>query len=178
MADLTFTKLTDQREELVSFLTRNRWDFHGAPSLTKQEVKENFNNGNYHNGKETFWVEQDGEKIGLLTINDIEDSIPLIDIRLAQAVRGKGLGKSCVNWLINYVFTLPDKKIRLEAYTRSDNLAMRKTLIQSGFVKEGYLRQAWEQKDGTLYDAVIYGIIRSDWEKKVTTLTKFDELPF
>lgn len=56
-----------------------------------------------------------------------------------------------------------DKSFRVEAYTRSDNLAMRKTLSSCRFVKEGYLRQAWENDDGSISDSICYAMIRDDW---------------
>lgn len=55
---------------------------------------------------------------------------------------------------------------------------MNKTPLMSGFVKEGYLRNAWENDDGTISDSIIYSIIRSDWENKSKTEIKLNDFPF
>lgn len=118
------------------------------------------------------------QKIGLIILLDIEDSIPLFDLRLANNIRGKGIGTKAVQWMKDYIFQMPDEKIRFEVYTRSDNIAMRKVLHKCGFLKEGYLRKAWKNRVGQLYDCVIYGMTRADWENKTTTPINFNDLPF
>src|SRR5690606_14787686 len=113
-----------------------------------------------------------------IIIDDINDTIPLFDVRLATEWRGQGYGTQAVNWIKNYIFNLPDKKIRIEAYTRHDNIPMRKALTKCGFVKEGYLRNAWENDDGTIMDTLIYAITRSDWENGIITPIKLNEEPY
>ncbi|MBK3493903.1 GNAT family N-acetyltransferase [Viridibacillus sp. YIM B01967] len=178
MNDLNFKPLKNELDELISFMTKNYWEFHGNPKPTSEQITKNYHEGWYKDDKQTIWIENDGEKVGLIIIHDITDTIPLFDIRLGNNFRGKGLGTGALNWLKDYIFTLPDKKIRIEAYTRSDNLAMRKTLSKCGFVKEGYLRNAWENDDGSVSDSLCYATIRSDWENKVLTPIKINELPF
>ena len=53
-----------------------------------------------------------------------------------------------------------------------------KCFTNAGFVKEGYLRNAWENADGTISDTVLYGAIKEDWQHKCITPIKMDELPF
>ncbi|MGD7043242.1 GNAT family N-acetyltransferase [Jeotgalibacillus proteolyticus] len=132
----------------------------------------------YDKDKEIFWIELEQKKIGLIVIHDSSDTIPLFDIRLEEKARGKGIGELALKWLTQYIFSHPVKKIRIEAYTRSDNTAMRKTLHKCGFVKEGYLRQAWEHEDGSVFDSVCYAIIRNDWENQTRTPIKLDDLPY
>ena len=178
MSELSFIKFNQELPELISFMTNNHWEFHANPRPTEKQIVEAFQSGWYEEDRETFWIEKQNEKIGLIIIHDISDTIPLFDIRLANDVRGKGYGTKAVKWLIDYIFSLPDRKIRIEAHTRSDNLAMRKTLSHCGFVKEGYFRQAWENTDGTVSDSICYAIIRSDWENQVVTPIKLNEWPF
>jgi len=178
MNELTFKKLENELEDLVAFFTTNTWNFHANPNPKAENIRKGYQKGWYQDDRETFWIQYNNEKIGLIIIHDITDTIPLFDIRLAKNARGKGFGTQAVKWLTDYVFSLPDKKIRLEAYTRHDNLAMRKTLQISGFVKEGYMRKAWENDDGTVMDSVCYAMIRDDWENKTVTPTKMNELPF
>lgn len=178
MENIRFNLFKDEIDDLIAFMTNNRWSFHSEPEPTKEEIIRGYEKGWYKNERKTFWVECSDKKIGLIIIHDISDTIPLFDLRLSENYRGKGLGKVCVAWLTDYIFHLPDKKIRIEAYTRADNYSMRKILWNCGYVKEGYLRNAWENKDGTVADSVCYAMIRTDWEKKVTTPVKMDDVYF
>lgn len=178
MGELTFTPLKDELEDLVRFFIENTWEFHSDPHPSKYKVIQSFNKGWYQDGRETFWITKENEKIGLIIIDDIKDTIPLFDVRLATKWRGQGYGTQAVNWIKDYIFNLPDKKIRIEAYTRYDNIPMRKALTKCGFVKEGYLRDAWENDDGTIMDTLIYAITRRDWEKGIITPIKLDEEPY
>lgn len=175
---LKFSKLENEIDDLDLFMTNNDWEFHSDPKPSSEQIKKAFHKGWYQDERETFWIENLDEKIGLIIIHDICDTISLFDLRLANNARGKGFGTKAVKWMTDYIFSLPDKKIRIEAHTRSDNLAMRKTLSKSGFVKEGYLRYAWENHDGSVSDSICYSIIRSDWEDNVITPIKFYDYPF
>ena len=178
MNTLKFYKLTDEIEDLVQFMLTNKWPFHSGGNLTEKQLTKTFQKGWYSEGRETFWVEYNQAKVGLLILHGIEDSIPIFDLRIQESIRGKGIGTRTLLWLKEYVFNLPEKKIRIEAYTRSDNLGMRKAFTKSGFVKEGYLRQAWENDDGTISDSLCYAVIRSDWEQGIVTPIKINEWPF
>lgn len=178
MSELNFNKLENELDELVSFMTNHYWNFHSNPNLSQRQIINAYNNGWYQEDRETYWIENKNKKIGLIIIHDISDTIPLFDIRLDNNVRGKGYGTKVVRWITDYIFGLPDNKIRIEAYTRSDNIAMRKTLNKCGFVKEGYLRCAWENDDGSVSDSICYAIIRDDWESKALTPIKLNDLPF
>ncbi|MEK9198384.1 GNAT family N-acetyltransferase [Ureibacillus sp. 179-F W5.1 NHS] len=178
MNNIRFKKFENELDDLVSFMTKNTWEFHSIPNPSKEQIIENYHNGCYFHNRETFWILKGDKKIGLIVIDDINDTIPLFDIRLDKTVRGKGYGTQAVDWIVQYLFSLPDKKIRIEAHTRWDNLAMRKTLYNCRFVKEGYFRNAWENDNGTIYDSLCYAFIREDWEKDQITPIKLNEIPF
>ena len=178
MGQLQFKKCTTEKQELIHFLCANTWPFHAENMQKPDDVKRAYENGWYADDRETFWIEQEGNKVGLVIIHDIRDTIPLFDLRLSTEVRGQGIGTKTLLWLKDYLFNRDHKKIRIEAYTRSDNLVMRKCLTKAGFVKEGYLRQAWENADGTVSDSVLYSAIYTDWESKCVTPIKLDEVPY
>ena len=178
MEQLQFKKCTTEKQELINFLCGNTWPFHAGNKQNPDDVKIAFEKGWYADDRETFWIEQDGNKVGLVIIHDISDTIPLFDLRLSAEARGQGIGTKTLLWLKDYLFNKPHEKIRIEAYTRSDNLAMRKCFTKAGFVKEGYLRQAWENTDGTVSDSVLYGAIRMDWENNCITPIKLDVVPY
>jgi RimJ/RimL family protein N-acetyltransferase len=158
-------------DELVDFLTKETWPFHGQPNPTKESIGASFKKGFYtENGNQTFWItNNNNEKIGMIRLFDLEDPTCLFDIRFKQAYRGEGLGVPSVKWLSEYVFVTYPHIIRVEGHTRSDNFAMRKTFFNSGFVKEAYHRHAWPQEK-QLFDSVSYAMLRKDWENNTITL--------
>ena len=54
---------------------------------------------------------------------------------------------------------------RLEAGTDADNIAEQKALERIGFTREGVLRQV-AFRDGAWRDALIYGLLRQDWQRQ------------
>ncbi|WP_107943423.1 GNAT family N-acetyltransferase [Metasolibacillus fluoroglycofenilyticus] len=174
---MELTIFNGETEDLVQLLTGNEWPYHADLEVDANAVRKAIKKGYYADGRETFWIIEAGEKMGILIINDINDTIPLFDIRLAAKARGKGLGVKALKWLQNYLFG-EKSKIRIEGYTRADNIAMRKSFTKAGFVKEGYLRNAWENADGTISDTVLYGAIYEDWKAGLVTPTKMNEVPY
>ncbi|RXJ04249.1 N-acetyltransferase [Anaerobacillus alkaliphilus] len=167
---LSFLEVShEMQDELVEFLTKERWPFHGDENPTEESIRERFLKGVYtERGSKTFWITLDDKKIGLIRLFDLEDPTCLFDLRLKEANRGHGLGAEAVNWLTNYVFTNYPEITRIEGHTRQDNYAMRKTFYHCGYVKEAYHRKAWPQ-NGREYDSVGYAIIKDDWKNGTTT---------
>ncbi|WP_051314791.1 GNAT family N-acetyltransferase [Alteribacter aurantiacus] len=176
---IEFRKLDDDLNDLVELHTSNTWPFHGDPRPSKLDIHKRFHGKWYEDDRETFWVLLQGEKVGIIIIGDISDTIPMLyDIRLCESVRGKGIGKKCVSWIVDYVFKGSEKRIRIETYTRHDNYGMRKVFSKCNFQKEGYLRDSWENEDGTIGDSLVYGITRRDWERGEKTPIKLNDVPF
>lgn len=167
----------NEKEELINFLCSNNWTYHSNPHANKSSILKAIEDGYYHDERETYWIILDEVKVGIIIIHDINDTIPLFDIRLMPNVRGKNIGTKALTWLKDYLFGQLNK-IRIEGYTRADNLAMRKCFTKSGFVKEGYLRNAWENQDGTIFDSLLYSAIYTDWKENKITKSKIDDLPY
>lgn len=174
---LRIRKFVDENEELVDLLCSNYWPFHSNQILNRTTIRRAVERGYYADGRETFWITLDEQKVGIIIIDDIEDTIPLFDLRLTEKARGKGIGVKSLLWLKDYLYG-EKKKLRIEGYTRADNLAMRKCFTNAGFVKEGYLRNAWENENGTVTDAVLYASIYGDWKENKITQIKLREFPF
>jgi len=100
---------------------------------------------------------------------DLDDGTPLLDLRIASAYRGRGIGTAALGWLIAYLFDLLPGINRIEGMTRVDNTAMRAVFRANGFAKEAHYRQAWPDPDGGLHDTVGYGILRQDWLSRTVT---------
>lgn len=176
MRVLQFTRFNPELDasKLIEFLTSETWEFHGQEKPQENSIKKGIENGFYSgNGNETFWVKMANEEIGIIRIFDLEDPTCLFDIRLKKKNRGRGLGLLCVKWLTDHIFTTYTHMIRIEAHTREDNFAMRKTLHNCQYVKEAYHRLAWPQGD-KLYDSVGYAIVRDDWKNSTVTLINDD----
>ena len=177
MIVLEIKKYNSENEELIDLLSSNHWPFHSKIQLDPAAIKRAIEKGYYSEGREAFWIIKEEQKVGIIIIDDIEDTIPLFDLRLTEEARGKGIGQKSLSWLKDYLYG-EQGKIRIEGYTRADNLAMRKCFTKAGFVKEGYLRNAWENEDGSISDTVLYASIYDDWKDNKTTPIKLDEVPY
>lgn len=168
----------EEQEQLIEFMTTNSWPFHGQEHPVRALIEKTIEEGGYKSDQvRTFWIENDeGEQVGLVKIFDLQDDIPLFDLRIAEPYRGKGYGPKALKLVADFVFSLPEKKIRLEGNTRHDNFAMRKAFERTGFAKEAHIRQAWfSPKENRYYDAVTYGLTREDWQGGVTTPVHWDD---
>jgi uncharacterized protein YhfF/RimJ/RimL family protein N-acetyltransferase len=163
--------------ELIHLLLSNSWPFHGPQSLSSEMIHERVTNG-FYVGPDTksFWVIVDRDRHGFIRLFDLgeeeSDENPLFDVRLAEAVRGLGVGRAAVAQLVQHVFINYPAKIRIEATTRHDNRAMRRVLEHCGFVKEGHFRDAWPTAEGRT-DCVSYAVLRRDWESGATIKVDF-----
>ncbi|MET4002283.1 RimJ/RimL family protein N-acetyltransferase [Arthrobacter sp. UYCu511] len=109
----------------------------------------------------------------MVALEDLkEGAAPLFDLRLDESQRGKGLGLAVLRALCKLVFTSMPETVRFEGQTREDNIAMRKTFIRAGFLKEAHYRLAWPTNSGGHVAAIAYAILRQDWESG--TVTEFD----
>lgn len=168
----------EEQEKLIEFMMTNSWPFHGHEHPVRALIEKTIVEGGYQSDQvTTFWIENDeGQQVGLVKIFDLQDDIPLFDLRIADHYRGKGYGPKALKMVTDFVFSLPEKKIRLEGNTRHDNFAMRKAFERTGFVKEAHLRQAWfSPKENRYYDAVTYGMTREDWQAGVSTPVLWDD---
>jgi RimJ/RimL family protein N-acetyltransferase len=149
---------------LVEFLTTENWPYHGPRVSDAAQIRARAASGYYDNDQaRTFWIVKGGTEAGLVRLLDLADSTPVFDLRIRAAYRGAGLGTHAVHWLTGYLFTEFPHLLRIEGTTRQDNQAMRRTFRTCGFAKEAHYRQAWPAPGGTVYDAVGYAILRSDW---------------
>ncbi|WP_313891916.1 GNAT family N-acetyltransferase [Psychrobacillus sp.] len=168
----------EEQEQLIHFMTTNTWPYHGNSHPAREIIEKTIGEGGYESDEvKTFWVENEtSEKVGIVKIYDLQDEIPLFDLRIADEARGRGYGPKALKLVTEYVFQLPEAKIRLEGHTRQDNFAMRKTFERAGFVKEAQLRQAWfSPKEHSYYDAVTYGMTRDDFLGGTATPVDWDD---
>ena len=71
--------------------------------------------------------------------------------------------------------TMPDVH-RFEGQTREDNVAMRRTFLRCGWLKEAHYREGWPVDGGEPLASVAYAILRRDWRSGTTTTFVWEDL--
>lgn len=166
------------REDLISFLTRNDFPFHVRTSRTAAEVAESIDAGAYRSDEcDSFWLDDDERGvIGMVLLEDLEDPTPLIDVRLAGTHRGHGLGAPALEAITAHVFETMPEVHRLEGQTREDNAPMRRVFLRCGWVKEAHYRESWPVDGGDPVASVAYAVLRRDWESGTVTTFVWEDL--
>lgn len=160
-------------EALADFLAGEPWPFHTVEMVERQDVLKRVAEGYYDD--ETYWIEIDGERAGIVRLFDLDDETPMFDLRISVRHRGKGLGRAAVRWLTDRLFGELPHVERIEGTTRQDNVAMRRVFRRCGYVKESHYRKAWPDAQGDRHDSVGYAIIRRDWQTGETTVPDFHD---
>lgn len=172
---------SSEKDRLLEFLSSGYWPFHSTPKISMEKLEKQFSEGYFNGeGNRTFLVFDNNKTIiGVIRLFDLgegkdDDETPLFDIKIKEDYRGKGIGKQALRWLTDLVFTEYSNKLRFEATTRIDNIAMRNVFEKCGFVKEAHYRLAWPDENGNRYDCTGYAILRQDWQNKIKTPVEFE----
>lgn len=103
-----------------------------------------------------FVAELAGEFVGYLGIvNPI--GIAELGMTVADRRRGHGVGAALLSAAIDWARAAGAHKIALQHWPW--NHRARALYERFGFVEEGYLRRHWRRKDGSLWDAVVMGLV-------------------
>lgn len=165
------------RGTLVAFLTSNDFPFHVGSRRSTDEVEEAIEAGAFRDGdNDSYWIDhpQHG-RVGFLRFEDLSEDTPMFDLRLAEPMRGRGLGTEALRAAIEHIFTTIPAR-RFEGQTREDNIAMRRTFLQCGFLKEAHYREGWPVTGGAPLASVAYAILRRDWETGTTTRFTWEDI--
>lgn len=167
------------KQELIAFLTSHAFPFHAGATPTRVQVEQRLEAGVYRDDDhDTYWVDHPLHgRIGFLRLEDLSDDAPLFDLRLATQWRGHGLSAPALRAATDFVFTTMPEVQRFEGQTREDNIAMRRTFVRCGWVKEAHYRRGWPVPGGEPLAAVAYAILRADWLSGDTTALVWDDLP-
>ena len=176
--DVTFLPLSDKdEEELVRFLTTNRFPYHRITAPSEGLVRRLLIEGRFDgDGVRTYWVFGDNHRMGLVILEELDTDTPVLDLRLVERFRGRGNAVPVLKSLTAKVFEEYPDIHRFAGRTREDNIAMRKTLLRSGFLKEAHYREAWPLEDGRRVATVVYAILRGDFERGAVTRFDWEEL--
>lgn len=165
------------RGALTRFLARDSFPFHVVPEPSEEKVAASIDAGYYDGDRAALWVD-DAEhgRIGIAVLDDLSDPAPMFDLRLATRYRGRGLGVPILQALTTHVFESFSAVNRFEGQTREDNLAMRKTFLRAGFLKEAHYREAWPVDGGEPLASVAYAILRRDWVSGTPTAFVWEDM--
>ncbi|WP_159614459.1 GNAT family N-acetyltransferase [Glutamicibacter sp. JC586] len=169
--NISFTAMgAEDSSAIIAFLSSNSFPFHVRRDWSVPELQVVVDSGRYWNNEsQGFWIVGDGERLGMVVLEDLEDDTPMFDLRLAENYRGQGLGTPILKELCAMVFKEYPEIVRFEGQTREDNIAMRKVFHKAGFLKEAHYRMSWPVEDGTRLASVAYAILRQDWESGEST---------
>ncbi|TKJ99475.1 N-acetyltransferase [Plantibacter flavus] len=180
MSQLTLQPIERPRDDdaFVEFLSTHEFPFHVRPRPTAEDARARLAAG-VVDGPGAFGclVLADGEVVGIVTLEDLEDDAPLIDLRLAEDARGRGIGTAVLPVIVTEVFGRFPSVRKLEGQTREDNVAMRRAFRRAGWVKEAHYREGWPVAGGQPLASVAYAILRSDVQSGTTTPVPWDDEP-
>lgn len=106
----------------------------------------------------------DGEPMGVAFAQALISGDGVLDIRLAQGARGRGVGREVLRQLADHHFTENPELRRVEGRTHEDNVPMQRAFNAAGFKMEARYRDAIELADGTYGKAWGYALTRTDWQ--------------
>ncbi|HEY6723901.1 MAG TPA: GNAT family N-acetyltransferase [Polyangiaceae bacterium] len=151
-------------EALATWFPRQHWPFHGRERVDDAWVRERAAAGYFWGAEVRSFLAFDSERapLALLRVFDFGDVSPLVDLRVADAARGRGVGSATLGWVTSHLFESESELVRLGGYTRHDNLAMRRAFEKCGYAQEAYHRRSWPMADGTLADSVGYAALRPE----------------
>ncbi|WIB76754.1 GNAT family N-acetyltransferase [Curtobacterium sp. MCPF17_002] len=165
------------RDELIRFLAAEEFPFHMRSTISAEDASTAVDSGSFRDAEhDTSWlVHADHGRIGIVRLEDLEDPVPLFDLRIAGRFRGQGLGVPALCAVTDHVFRTMPSVTRFEGQTREDNTAMRRVFVRAGWVKEAHYREAWPVHGAAPVASVAYGMLRGDWETGRTTPVPWDD---
>lgn len=151
---------------LSSFLGASAWPFHHPPTVDESWVRERVELGYFFaQDVRSFWIRAAAdEPLGFARVFELNDATPLLDLRIAAAARGRGVGTLSLRGITAWLFSEFPETERLGGYTRHDNLAMRRVFEKCGFRQEALHRRGWRVPGHPAVDAVGYAILREEAE--------------
>jgi RimJ/RimL family protein N-acetyltransferase len=105
--------------------------------------------------------------IGIMNYREVNGITTTLEIGILiaeRSVRGKGLGRECLDIFTNYLFTAK-QIMRIQFLTRIENLGMITIGQKVGYKSEGVLRK-YKFEQGDYRDFCIMAITREEWSLK------------
>jgi RimJ/RimL family protein N-acetyltransferase len=158
--------LPADRDSVIGFLSSGEWPFHSAARLDPAEVADRLASGLYAPpGAAAWWISiRDEPHAGIVSVDELEDDAPMLDLRIAGPWRNLGLGRQALALATDRVFASHQAIRRIEGTTRADNFAMQRVFDSCGYTQEARYREAWPAQGGDYLDSLGYAILRREWK--------------
>lgn len=73
-------------DSVIEFLSSNYFPFHVHRAPSAESVRMGVENGRFWNeDAQGYWIEDTGDRLGMVVIEDLRDNAPLFDMRLSDA---------------------------------------------------------------------------------------------
>jgi RimJ/RimL family protein N-acetyltransferase len=87
--------------------------------------------------------------------------------RIAVARPGQGVGTAFLSLVLDEAFgPMGAERFHLDCF--ADNFRAQRAYTKLGFTRDGVLRKAYRQSDGTRTDLVMMAILKSEWEARLS----------
>lgn len=104
-----------------------------------------------------------GKPSGVAFARNLTSRNGLLDIRLSEEVRGRGVGREVLRQLADHHFADHPSLRRLEGRTQEHNVPMQRAFNAAGFRLEARYRDAILEADGSYTAEWGYALTRHDW---------------
>jgi RimJ/RimL family protein N-acetyltransferase len=104
-----------------------------------------------------------GNPAGFAIVRINPDGVAELEMRIAAAHRGKGLGREVLRQVADHHFADNPRVVRLVGRAHEHNIPMQRAFNAAGFRMEARYRQSFPQADGTLASEWGYALTRADW---------------
>ena len=101
-------------------------------------------------------AEREPPIVGLLQV-ELRAGIAQLGMAIGEGHRGTGIGRSLLETCVDWARGHGAHKLSLQVWPH--NVAARALYAHLGFVEEGWLRRQWPRRDGSLWDAVVTGLV-------------------
>ena len=139
------------------------WNPYTTPESTRIKV-ENDIQGYEKEGCYAWIIQYRENVIGTIGAYGYDPEMSSIEIgySIFQNYWGQGFATEAAGEVVRYL--IMDERInRVHGWCHADNIASARVLTHAGMKKEGLLRQAMKNPDGSYADQRIFGIVREDY---------------
>ncbi|HEV8244455.1 MAG TPA: GNAT family N-acetyltransferase, partial [Polyangiaceae bacterium] len=103
---MRFVELQESDVELLAtWISGEVWPYHARARVDAGWFRDNSAQSFFGSGARSFWITApDSAPLGVVRVFDLSDMTPLVDLRVAEAARGQGIGTVALGWIIRFVF--------------------------------------------------------------------------
>lgn len=161
MADVQIRRLeADDLDRVIELkdivASEGRWIGTEAP-IDREDHHERYGRGLDDPAQGSFVAVLDGEIVGNIGVQAQPYGVAELGMLVADGYRGQGVGSALLEAGIEWAREKGMHKVALQMWPH--NQPARTLYEKYGFVEEGVLRRHYPRKDGSLWDAVVMGLV-------------------